>query len=117
MKLYNIIAFSVLLTSGVQAAANPTYLTCRYDVNGQEQVHEFTLDEANSQASMYIATTGYSRTGSATFTPERVIFEERPFTFTISRTDLSISRTIRGLGTAPTTGTCQLRPNPPRRAF
>lgn len=105
-------------TLATPAAAAPVYLICSFteDAAGDLQV---TVDEVNASASVYLASNGYSQQFKAAFGPDTVAFESSQHEYALSRTGLTLRRTIkmlRGYPSAVDIGQCRLQAVP-KRAF
>ena len=73
------------------AAAAPTYLKCVLDGNWPVEV---AVDEANSKVTVFIPVTGHTQRLNAAFSQDQVRFGDRLVSYVVSRTDLSIVRTV-----------------------
>ena len=94
------------------ALAAPTYLTCSLDglpPNG----FSFTVNEDSGTIGILIRTSGNSRVVQATYTPDKILVDEREVRWMISRTDLRFSRTIK-LISSTTWGSCMVDAVPSR---
>lgn len=96
MKKLSIFVPALLLIGAVaaNAQAKPVYLTCTFMVDGKPDVIDFTLNEERAIVSRYVRHSGYSRTESATFTPDRIAFGDNQVRFEIDRKSLRIASTI-----------------------
>lgn len=92
-------------------AGQPAYLKCEF--KGFEV--DVTADEANSAVTLVMPSTGNVEKLAAAFTPEQVRFEDRLMAYSLSRTDLTITR-LTPLLHSTDVGTCQVV-TPPKRAF
>ncbi|KRA84182.1 hypothetical protein [Altererythrobacter sp. Root672] len=92
------------------AFAAPTYLDCRFP--GAVPI-KITADEATGKATVFVPSTGFTETLTAAFTPDEVIFANNMLDYKISRTDLSIDRTVRLLKKTDR-GQCKVVEAPPR---
>ena len=99
----------------VAAAAAPTttYLECVFPPN--QGVLQITADEPNQSVTTVFVPTGYSEKRPAAFTPTEVRFENSQLSYVISRTRLTIERSIKMID-SPDSGTCKVV-TPPPRAF
>ena len=107
---------SVILTFALTGASagEPTYLRCVFPGREDHPVM-ITADESNSRVSVSLPSTGHSESMSAAFTPTEVRFSDRSLTYVISRTDLTVRRTIR-LISSTDVGSCTVE-EAPQRAF
>lgn len=98
------------------AYARPVYLICSYvEQPGGPETLEITADEANGTVSYVVPRNGSSNSVKAAFTGSKVEFSDHfLMDWTISRTNLTIEASRRGVGTA--IGKCRLN-QPPKRAF
>ena len=94
------------------AAAAPTYLKC---VIGGDWLVEIAVDEDNSQVTLFIPVTGHTKRHNAAFSHDQVRFGDRLISYVVSRTDLSIVRTVPLLRET-TGGKCHVA-TAPDRAF
>ena len=97
------------------AAAAPTYLTCTFPSRDGSFEVQVTADEANSRVTLFMPRTGHRETLDAVFTPTQVLFQNRMMSYVLSRTDLSIRRTVPLIRSVDE-GRCDLV-EAPRRAF
>jgi hypothetical protein len=104
--------FAILMLASPATVA-PTYLECTFPKNGA--ILNVTADEANSAVTTVLRSSGYTEKLPAAFTASEVRFEGDMIAYVVSRTDLSIRRTIKMLGSADQ-GTCLVQV-PPKRAF
>lgn len=109
---------AAMMAAPVQAMAAPVYLTCDMVDEGKAFSVNIALDEASDTATMSNAGTGEPWVASAIFTAEKVRMIHRPFTWTIDRVSLKISREIfitenRSSGE----GKCAVAKPPANRAF
>ncbi len=74
---------------------------------GNDAVLDVTADEANGSVTTALRSTGYSESYPAAFTPTEVRFQNRLLSYVVSRTDLSIQRTIKMISSMDT-GSCRL---------
>lgn len=89
------------------------YLECAMSNGVDDVMWTVTLDEKNSTASYSIPEVGAASKRAAVFTPEKVTFDS----IEISRTDLSIRRTVNIRGALKSDlGQCKLA-KPPQRKF
>jgi hypothetical protein len=100
---------------GSPAAAAPTYLSCSFPSRDKSFEVQITADEANSAVTVYMPSTGHGEKMSAVFTPTQVLFRNRMMSYALSRTDLSITRTVPIIK-ANDIGRCELV-DAPKRAF
>lgn len=103
------------LFAAAPAAATPTYLVCTFPGPQGNIDLNVTVDEENSTVTTYLAKTGHTEKMTGVFTPTQVLFHDDMLTYVLSRTDLSISRTIVMIKSTDT-GTCKVI-TPPKRAF
>ena len=96
------------------AIAAPTYLECNFPEKPEHPIN-VTADEAAGTATVYVPSTGHTERFQATFLPEKLIFLGKLLDYEISRTDLSIRRTIRMINSSDI-GTCKVT-TAPDRAF
>jgi hypothetical protein len=97
------------------AAATPTYLKCHFPRRDKTFEVQVTADEANSVVTVFMPTTGHTEKMNAVFTATQVLFRNSRMSYALSRTDLSIRRTIPIIN-AEDDGTCDLAAVP-KRAF
>lgn len=96
-------------------AATPTYLECNFPSRDASFEVQVTADEANSTVTVYMPKTGNTEKMTAVFTPTQVLFQNRMMSYTLSRTDLSINRTVPMIK-ASDNGKCEVV-TAPKRAF
>lgn len=109
---------AAVLPYSATAHAASVYLVCSFPEKAGHDIH-VTADEANQSASVYLPSTGRSMQFRAAFTPNSVAFEDRLLQYLLSRTDLTIRRTIKmlkGHDSAVEIGQCRIEAAP-RRAF
>lgn len=107
------VAFSTL--SATTAIAAPTYLKCVIAADTSAVQVEITLDEAAGQATVYLPSTGRASKSSAVFRPGEVLFNDGDVSYSVSRTDFTIVRTVRAYKWVDN-GQCELQTNQ-KRAF
>lgn len=105
--------FCFLGLSHFPAVAEPVYLSCTFLIDGNPNTLDFTADESAAQVSIFVPNSGRSRTVNATFTPDKVVINEEQVIWTISRTDLSITRYIKLVDSA-NSGKCDVQQVPTR---
>lgn len=98
---------------------SPVYLRCEFAEPSGNWSVDLAVDEANQRIG--IGRPNVPPTNlSALFTPDRVIASEpvgaETMTWTISRTDLTVSTTT-SFSPRRSTGACKLQPIPAKRAF
>jgi hypothetical protein len=91
----------------------PVYLRCHFPQNNTDVM--ITADEANSSVTIALPSTGYSGKLAAAFTAGEVRFQDNQLAYVLSRTDLSIERTIKMIRSSDT-GKCEIE-KAPKRAF
>ena len=104
-----IIAGSALSLS----ASTPIYLRCAFGPESAEVL--ITADEANSAVTVAVPSTGHTEKMAAAFSATDVRFQNRQLAYVVSRTDLSVARTIK-LIRETDSGKCSIE-QPPKRAF
>lgn len=97
------------------AQAAPVYLSCIFPGSEGDGIIDFTADEAAGTVSIFIKSSGRSRTVNGAFTPDQVRVEERDVRWVINRQDLSVTRIIHFIDST-TRGNCQIQVAP-QRAF
>jgi hypothetical protein len=102
-----------LLMALAITAEHPTYLRCIIQPQGTEVL--ITADEANSAVTVALPSTGHSEKMAAAFTATDVRFQNRQVAYVVSRTDLSIDRTIKLINSTDH-GKCTVE-QAPKRAF
>jgi len=102
-----------LLALAAAGADHPTYLRCSFDRPGGDIY--ITADEPNSSVTVAVPSTGFSEKLQAAFTPTEVRFQNRQLSYVLSRTDLSVARTIKLLSSVDN-GKCAIE-QAPKRAF
>lgn len=107
-----VISLALLATP---AAAAPTYLTCSFPSRDASFEVQITADQANSTVTVFMPRTGHTERMNAVFTPTQVHFQNRMMSYVLSRTDLSIRRTVPAIR-AVDDGRCGLVITP-RRVF
>jgi hypothetical protein len=113
----------ILLFVESGASAAPTYLSCSVVSKEGKTTHiNVTADEANQTATFEVVETGHSERRPAVFSPTTVRFDVPSqfltIGYTISRTDLSFTRTLVSPSMTPITdhGSCVVQ-EAPKRAF
>lgn len=91
----------------------PVYLRCHFPQNNTDVM--ITADEANSAVSVALPSTGYSEKLPAAFTASEVRFKNTRVAYVLSRTDLSVTRTISLINSSDS-GKCEIE-KAPKRAF
>lgn len=99
------------LIFAVAPLAEPTYLRCTFPSNNV--VVMITADEANSSVTVALPSTGFTRKFGAAFTATEVRFQDSDLSYIVSRTDLSVVRTIK-LIKSTDKGQCAVEKAPPR---
>lgn len=112
-KMKGLVILLALLAT--PAAAAPTYLRCSFPSRDASFEVQITADEANSTVTVFMPRTGHTERMNAVFTPTQVLFQNRMMSYALSRTDLSIRRTVPAIR-AVDEGRCDLV-TAPRRAF
>ncbi len=97
------------------ALAAPTYLSCSISADGQTSQVDMTIDEGAGQVSFLIVSTGYARQVPGVFRPSEVVFSDGGVRYVVSRTDLSIVRTVIKYNFIDR-GQCEIQ-KAPKRAF
>ncbi len=100
-------------TALVAAANTPIYLRCTFEPNSTAVL--ITADEANSAVTISVPSTGHTEKLPAAFSATDLRFQNRQLSYVVSRTDLSVSRTIK-LIKETDTGRCAIE-QAPKRAF
>lgn len=94
----------------------PAYMTCVFtNSEGAKSEVKITVDEAAGAVSILVPSTGYSTRLAGAFSADRVVFRNSSLDYSISRVDLSATRTIRQINSTDK-GKCIIEP-PPKRAF
>lgn len=96
------------------ALAQPTYLTCSFPSRDKSFEVQITADEANSLVTVFMPRTAHTEKMNAVFTPTQVLFQNRMMSYALSRTDLSIQRTVP-LIKAVDEGSCEVVTAPKRQ--
>ncbi|UAK24275.1 hypothetical protein [Sphingomonas nostoxanthinifaciens] len=110
-----------LMVPGIAHAAGPTYLACTIDTATGPVAINLTVDDVSRSVFYEAPATGFASRRSATFLPDKIVFEV-PLTvgaaeFAVSRTDLTITRTVTANRTPGVDqGKCT-RQKPAKRAF
>jgi hypothetical protein len=91
----------------------PVYLRCHFPQNNTDVM--ITADEANSAVTVALPSTGYSGKMNAAFTAGEVRFQDDQLSYVLSRTNLSLKRTIKLISSSDL-GTCAIE-KAPKRAF
>jgi len=102
-----------ILTIMQPMMAEPVYLRCSFPGNGA--VVMITPDEANAAVTVALPATGYSAKMPAAFTASEVRFQDTRVAYVLSRTDLSVTRTIKMISSTDN-GKCEIE-KAPKRAF
>jgi hypothetical protein len=103
----------VSLLLAAAPAVQPIYLQCNFPKNGA--VLDVSVDESNAAVTTVLRSSGYTEKYPAAFTATEVRFQNDMLAYVLSRTDLSIQRTIKLLSSSDS-GTCTIQV-PPKRAF
>jgi hypothetical protein len=109
----------MLLIMMAAAAASPIYLDCAIQRSTAPPLKiDVVLDEANQKATLSLDT-GLVIVRPAVFAPDRVRVPDDETTWTISRVDLGINRTMSFMPPSDPgeSGKCALKPAPAKRAF
>lgn len=104
--------FASLLMAAAPAA-QPIYLQCNFPKNGA--VLDVSADEPNAAVTTVLRSSGYTEKYPAAFTATEVRFQNNMLAYVLSRTDLTIQRTIKLLGDTDL-GSCAIQ-TAPKRAF
>jgi len=106
---------SLAIASGALAlmANGPIYLRCAFAPGSPEVL--ITADEANSAVTLSVPSTGHTEKLAAAFNATDVRFQNKQLAYVVSRTDLSVARTIK-LISETDNGKCAVE-QPPKRAF
>jgi len=115
IRIFSLAAFAALTAFVGPVAAKPNYLTCTFMIDGTPSVINFTADEASGTVSVFVPSSGHSRTVDAMFTPDQVMVDESQVRWEISRVDLTIARTIKMIDSTDR-GQCEIQ-TAPERAF
>lgn len=95
MKKFLLVLAACVIFSPELAAAAPVYLTCSFpSKQGDPEIIDFTMNEADGTASIHLRRNGFFRTHSATFTAEKVFFGSSDNKWTIDRTSLQVSSEV-----------------------
>lgn len=98
------------------AWAAPVYMTCEFtNTEGAKSEVRFTADEEAGTVTLFVPKTGHTERMVGAFTPEQVVFKGGMLDYTISRVDLSATRTIRMISSTEQ-GKCKVD-QAPKRAF
>lgn len=116
MKLQRMCALLGVMAAASPALAAPVYMTCTFTNNeGTKSEAKFTADEEAGTVTLFVPNTGHTERMAGAFTPERVVFKGGMLDYSISRLDLTATRTIRMIRSTEQ-GVCKLDPAP-KRAF
>lgn len=98
------------------AIAAPTYMSCVFvSSEGAKSEVKITADESAGTVDVLVPSTGFTARMAGTFTSDRVLFKDKMLDYSISRVDLTVSRTIRMINSTDK-GKCSIEA-PPKRAF
>ena len=112
-----LISFLVLLSSAPAAAA-PTYLACTVDQGDGPLAVEVTADETEQRATVLLPSTGRVVTVKALFSPAEVNILDDVSTWVVDRVNLGFQRIVTiGDHRSVYSGSCKIKPAPPKRAF
>jgi len=105
--------FFASLLLAATPAAQPIYLQCNFPKTAA--VLDVSADEPNAAVTTVLRSSGYTEKYPAAFTATEVRFQNNMLAYVLSRTDLTIQRTIKLLGSSDL-GSCAIQ-TPPKRAF
>lgn len=105
----------IYMIAAIAAQGGPTYLTCAFVTEGRRTEIQVTADEAAGTVSVFVPVTGNTQRMQGTFTPDRVLFQNNQLSYSLSRVDLRLERTIRMISSTDV-GQCTIT-QPPRRQF
>lgn len=97
------------------ATAAPTYLSCLIDNDGIPVRVELTMDEPNSEVTIFMPHSGHTRRVRAVFSPSDVRFAQGDVKFYVNRVDLTLRRLWATIG-MDNSGKCEVGAIP-KRAF
>lgn len=113
------LAFALIMGTAVVPAAGPVYLTCDFPKSDVPWAVDFAVDERGQQVTIG-RPNGAPVTVPALFDPAKIVVGERAgaetITWTISRVDLSVQMAV-SFSPRTSTGMCNLKPAPAKRAF
>ncbi|MDZ7896396.1 MAG: hypothetical protein U5M50_16470 [Sphingobium sp.] len=108
------IAAFIVMAMPATAHATPIYLTCDFAEKPGYGI-KLTADEGAGTVAVIVPSTGYSETMRAAFSTDRVVFEGRLLSYSLSRVSLKLERTIKSIN-AIDHGICRIEAAP-KRAF
>lgn len=116
MKLQRICAILGVMLAASPAMGAPAYMTCIFtNAEGTKSEVKFTADEEAGTVTLFVPKTGHTERMTGAFTPEQVVFKGGMLDYSISRLDLTATRTIRMIRSTEQ-GRCKLDAAP-QRAF
>jgi hypothetical protein len=103
----SVFAGVIMLVSGSDAFAAPTYLTCEFaDPTGEPQVFNFALDESARTFGVYVPASGSQRTAEGTFADGKASLNEGAVAWEIDLAKGVVIRDKRMVGEKDS-GTCK----------